>query len=123
MISDGVGRLLVLAAAVVLGAVVDLFCLLLLPARVGGHLVPLGPVLVLLGNTAIGTAAHRLNAGRLPAQVLLGLVVLLSAAAVVRGPGGDLIVTRDLEGMYLVFVVAACLGAAVPLLRRPRSPH
>lgn len=121
MIDDGIRRPVVVAVAVALGVVVDLFCLLLLPARVGGHLVPIGPLLVLLGNAVVGTTATRLIADRLPAQLLLGLAVLLSATAVVRGPGGDLLVTRDLEGMYLVFVVAACFGAAVPLLRR-REP-
>ncbi|GAC1445283.1 MAG: hypothetical protein NVSMB55_25500 [Mycobacteriales bacterium] len=120
MINNGVRRLLVLAAAVALAAVVDLFSLLLLPVRVGGHLVPAGPLLVLAGNAVLATAANRLTADRLPAQLLLGLAVLLSATAVVGGPGGDVIVTRDLEGMYLVFVVAACFGAVVPLLRRPR---
>jgi len=109
---------IVVAGVVAVGVVVDLFCLLLLPARAGGHLVPVGPLLVLLGNAVVGTAANRLSADRMPAQVLLGLAVVLSCAAVVRGPGGDLIVTRDLEGMYLVFVVAACFGAAAPLLRR-----
>lgn len=106
-----------LAVAVGLGVVVDLFCLLLLPARLGGHLVPVGPLLVLLGNAVIGTTANRLADDRMPAQVLIGIAIVLSCAGVVRGPGGDLIVTRDLEGMYLLFVIAACFGAAVPLLR------
>ena len=112
---------LVIAAVVLLGLVADLFCLLLLPVRVSGHLVPAGPLLVLLANGALSTAANRLAADRLPAQVLIGVAIVLSAGAVVRGPGGDLIVTRDLEGMYLVFVVAACFGAAVPLMRGARS--
>lgn len=109
----------VVAVAAVLGAVVDLFCLLLLPARVGGHLVPIGPLLVLLGNAVVSTAANRLAADRMPAQVLIGIAIVLSCAGVVRGPGGDLLVTRDLEGMFLAFVIAACFGAAVPLLRAP----
>lgn len=107
------------AATVVLGSVVDLFCLLLLPVRLGGHLAPVGPLLVLVGNAALATAASRLARDRLPAQVLIGVAILLAAAAVSRGPGGDVVVTRDLEGMYLVFVIAACVGAAFPLLRRP----
>lgn len=108
----------VTAAAAVLATGLDLFSLLLLPVRLGGHLVPAGPLLVFVGNALLGTAATGLSRSPLPAKVLLGLAVLLSAAAVARGPGGDLLVTRDLQGMYLVFVVAACLGAAVPLFRR-----
>lgn len=111
---------LVLVGTVVLGAGFDLFCLLLLPVRLSGHLVPAGPLLVLVGNALLASTANRLANDRIPAQVLLALAVVLSVMAVVRGPGGDLIVTRDLEGMYLVFVVAACLGPAVPLLRRSR---
>ncbi len=118
MIEKGSRLPVVVAGAVVLGAVIDLFALLLLPTRLGGHLVPIGPALVLLGNAGLATTANRIAADRLPAQVLLAVAILLSAVAVVRGPGGDLLVTRDLEGMYLVFVLAACFGAAVPLLRR-----
>ena len=113
-------RALLLAGTVALGLVLDLFALLLLPLRLGGHLVPAGPVVALVGNALLGTVANRLARERTPAQVLLGLVVVLSATAVARGPGGDVIVTRDLEGMYLVFVIAACLGAGAPLLRRTR---
>jgi hypothetical protein len=51
----------------------------------------------------------------------MGLALVLSGAASVRGPGGDLFVTRDLEGMYLLFVVAALLGAGLPLLRHRRE--
>jgi hypothetical protein len=110
----------VLAGTVAAGAVLDLYALLLLPLRVSGHLVPVGSLVALAGNAALGTAANRLAGERTPAQVLLGLVVILSAIAVARGPGGDVIVTRDLEGMYLVFVIAACFGAAAPLMRRSR---
>ena len=49
------------------------------------------------------------------------LSVVLSTLGAVRGPGGDVLVTRDLEGMYLLFVLGALLGAAVPLFR-PGSP-
>jgi hypothetical protein len=105
---------------VVVGFVLDLFCLLLLPVRLSGHLVPVAPLLVLVVNAVLATAANRLAAERIPAQVLLVLAILVSAGAAVRGPGGDLFVTRDLQGMYLLFVVAACLGAAVPLFRKPR---
>lgn len=112
---------LVLVAAVLVGVVLDLFCLLLLPFRLGGHLVPAGPLLVLVGNAALATAANRLSGDRRPAQLLLGVAIVLSAAAASRGPGGDLLVTRDLQGMYLLFVITACVGAAIPLLRRARS--
>ena len=110
----------VLAGTVVVGAVFDLFCLLLLPFRLGGHLVPLAPVLVLVMNAAVGAAANRLAADRAPAQALIAVALLLSALAVLKGPGGDVLVTANLEGMYLLFVVAACLGAGLPLLRRTR---
>ena len=112
----------VIAGAVLLGAVLDLFCLLLLPFRVGGHLVPLAPVLVLTLNAAVGAGANRLAADRAPAQALIAVALLLAALAVLRGPGGDVLVTADLEGMYLLFVIAACVGAGVPLFRRAR-PH
>jgi hypothetical protein len=105
---------------VLIGAVLDLFCLLLLPFRLGGHLVPLAPLLVLLINAALGAGANRLAADRAPSQALIATALLLSALAVLKGPGGDVLVTVDLEGMYLLFVVAACIGAGVPLFRRGR---
>lgn len=108
----------VVAAIVVAGAVLDLYCLLLLPLRLGGHLVPVGPVLVLIVNALLGWSANRIAADRLPSRVLLGVTILLAVLGATRGPGGDVLVTRDLEGMYLVFIVTACLGAAVPLFRR-----
>jgi hypothetical protein len=110
-------------ATLLLGAAANLFCLLLLPVRFGGHLVPVAPGLALVANAGLATAATRLARDRLPAQLLLGLAIVLAGAAVTRGPGGDVLVTRDLEGMYLLLVIAACLGAAVPLLRsRKPSP-
>ena len=105
---------------VLVGGLLDLFCLLLLPLRLGGHLVPVAPVLVLGVNAVLGGWLNRLAADRIPAQVLLGVTILLAAVAVLRGPGGDLLVTRDLEGMYLLFVVAALVGAGIPLFRRTR---
>jgi hypothetical protein len=109
---------LVAVATALVGAVLDLFCLLLLPARLAGHLVPASPLAVLLTNALLGTVGNRLAGARVPAQVLLGVGILLSVLAATRGPGGDLLVTRDLQGMYLLFVLGACLGAAVPLFRR-----
>jgi hypothetical protein len=105
---------------VVVGAVLDAFCLLLLPVRLAGHLIPAAPLLVLAANALVATAASRLAADRRPAQAMLAVVLLLSAVAVLRGPGGDLLVTRDLEGMYLLFVIGGLVGAAVPLFRRSR---
>lgn len=108
-------------ATVVVGTILDLFALLLLPFRINGHLVPLCAVLAFVFNALLGWSAVRLLGSRLPAQLLLGLVVVLSLAAASRGPGGDLFVTRDLQGMFLVYVIAAALGASVPLfVRRPR---
>jgi hypothetical protein len=109
---------LVIALVVVVGSVLDLFCLLLLPLRLGGHLVPVGPVLVLGLNAVLASLGNRLASDRLPAQVLMGVALVLSGGASVRGPGGDLFITRDLQGMWLLFVVTALLGAGVPLLRR-----
>lgn len=111
---------LVLGVVVVAGFVLELFCVLLLPFRVAGHLVPVGPVLVFGVNAAVATAGNRLAADRMPAQVLMGLSLVLAGTASVRGPGGDLLVTRDLEGMFLLFVLGALLGAGVPLFRRTR---
>ena len=110
-----VAVIVVVAAA---GVVVDLFALLLLPFRVGGHLVPLGPVIAFAGNAGLGWLGLRLLQSRAPAQVLLALAILLSLVAATRGPGGDLFVTRELQGMYLLYVVAAALGASVPLVVR-----
>jgi len=105
----------------VLGAVLDLFALLLLPFRVGGHLVPVGPALVLAANALLGWAALRLLGSRLPAQLLIALVVILSLVAAGRGPGGDLLVTRDLQTMFMLYAVAAAVGASIPLfVRRSR---
>jgi hypothetical protein len=112
---------MVVGAVIVVGAVFDLFCLLLLPFRLGGHLLPLAPVLVLALNAALGAAANWAATERTPARVLLGVAIVLSVAASFRGPGGDLLVTRDLQGMWLLFIVAACLGAGVPLFRKARS--
>jgi hypothetical protein len=106
---------------VLVGIVLDLFALLLLPFRVGGHLVPLGPVLAFVINAVLGTAGLRLLGSRRPAQALLALAILVSLAAAGRGPGGDLLVTRDLQGLYLLFIVGAALGASVPLFVR-RTP-
>lgn len=114
-------RGIVIAVVVLVGAVLDLFCLLLLPLRVAGHQAPLAPLLVLAVNALLGTAANRLAADQLPAQVLLGVAILVSAAAATRGPGGDVLVTADLQVLYLLFVLAACIGAGVPLLRRRKD--
>jgi hypothetical protein len=109
------------AMAVLLGLVLDLFALLLLPFRVHGHLVPVAPLLVFVINAALGVAGLRLLASRRVAQLLLAVAILLSLVAAGRGPGGDLVVTRDLQGRYLLFVICAALGASVPLfVRRPR---
>jgi hypothetical protein len=112
---------LVLAGVVVLGFLLDVFCLLLLPFRLGGHLVPLGPLLVLALNAGLAAGANRLARERAPAQVLLAVALVLSALAPLRGPGGDVVITRALQGMYLLFVITACIGAGVPLFRRARS--
>jgi hypothetical protein len=112
---------LVLAGVITIGAVLDLFCLLLLPFRVATHLVPLAPLLALALNAALASAANRLAADPAPAQALIAVALLLSALAVMKGPGGDVIVTADLSGMYLLFVVAACIGAGFPLFRRRRT--
>ena len=109
------------AVAVLVGTVLNLFALLLLPFRVGGHLVPAGPALAFVANAALGMAGLRLLGSRLPAQLLLALAILLSLAAAGRGPGGDLFVTRDLQGLYLLYVVSAALGACVPLFVRRRT--
>ena len=107
-------------ATVVVGGLLDLYALLLLPFRIGGHLVPVGVVLAFAVNAGLGWAGLRLLRSRLPAQLLLGLAIVLALVAAGRGPGGDLFVTRDLQGLYLVYVVAAALGASVPLfVRRP----
>jgi hypothetical protein len=103
------------------GFVLDLFALLLLPFRIGGHLVPLGPAVAFVVNAGLGFAALRLLGSRRPAQVLLLLAIVLSLAGASRGPGGDLFVTRDLQGLYLVYVVAAALGASAPLFVRART--
>jgi hypothetical protein len=110
----------VIAGVVVVGAVLDLFCLLMLPFRLGGHLVPLAPLLVLAVNAVVGAGANWLALDRAPAEALIAVALLLSALAVLKGPGGDVLVTADLTGMYLLFVVAACVGAGLPLFRRAR---
>jgi hypothetical protein len=111
----------VVAGVVFVGVILDVFCLLLLPFRVAGHLVPLAPLLVLALNAATAWGANRLAADRAPAQALIAVALLLSARAVLKGPGGDVIVTANLSGMYLLFVVAACVGAGIPLFRRGRA--
>ena len=113
-------RALVIGALLVAGAVLDLFCLLLLPVRLSGHLVPVAPALVFAVNAVLATVATKLSGDRLPARVLLAVAVVLSALGAARGPGGDVLVTRDLQGMYLLFVLGALLGAAVPLFRPTR---
>ncbi|MCA1712095.1 MAG: hypothetical protein LC789_10860 [Actinobacteria bacterium] len=107
-----------LLAVALVGIVLDLFTLLLLPFRIAGHLSPVGPVLALVANVLIGYGGNRLLQSRRPAQVLLALAIGVSLVAAGRGPGGDLFVTRDLQGLYLLYVVAAALGASVPLFFR-----
>ena len=46
-----------MVATVVAGTVLDLFALLLLPFRVGGHLVPVGPALDSILEAAAGRGA------------------------------------------------------------------
>ena len=107
-----------------IAAPLDLFALLLLPLRIDGHLIGLGPVLVFLVNAALGYLGLRILQSRLPAQLVLAVAIVLSTIAAGRGPGGDVLVTRGLQAVYLAFVVLAALGAAVPLfLPRPgREP-
>ena len=117
------GAALVVAVTLiaVIAALLDLFALLLLPLRVGGQLLPVGPVLVLVVNASLGYVGLRVLQSRLPAQVVLGVAVLVATSAAGRGPGGDLLDTRNLQTVYLAFVLLAAVGAAVPLfLRRPR---
>lgn len=98
-----------------IAALLDLFALLLLPLRIGGHLIGLGPVLVFAVNAALGYLGLRILQSRLPAQLVLAVAIVLSTIAAGRGPGGDVLVTRALQSVYLAFVVLAALGAAVPL--------
>lgn len=111
-----------IAVTVVLGVVIDVFTLLLLPLRVAGQPVPIAQVLVLLGNAALGYVAVAVLRSRAPAQALLVLALVLSVSGASSGPGGDLLVTRDLQLGYLAFVVAAALGAAWPLTARLTRP-
>ncbi len=110
-----------LVLTLALGVLVDGFTLLLLPWRVSGHAVPLAQVLALLGNAALGYVAGDVLRSRAPAKALVGLALVLSVAGASSGPGGDLVVTRDLQTGYLAYVVAAALGAALPLLSRRRT--
>ncbi|MDT7545907.1 MAG: hypothetical protein QOE99_2017 [Actinomycetota bacterium] len=108
----------VLGATLVVGLILDLFCLLFLPVRLGGHLIPFAPILVLIVNAVISRVATSYAHSRSPATVLMGVAILVAFGGASRGPGGDLLVTRDLEGMFFLFVLTACLGAALPLFRR-----
>ena len=120
--ATGAGLVGGIALTCLLGTVLDRFALLLLPLRVSGTLVPAGPILVLAANAGLGLAALRVLRSTLPAKVLLALTLLLSVSAASSGPGGDLFVTRDLQGMYLAYIVTATFGACVPLLvTRPRN--
>lgn len=116
----GVRLALGLAATGCAGLLLDLVTLLLLPVRVSGTLAPVAPVAVLVGNALLGVSAGRLLRSRTPATLLLALALLLSTVGASSGPGGDLLVTRDLQVVYLAYVVAATLGAALPLV--PRHP-
>ncbi len=107
-----------LVVTLLVGVVVDVLTLLLLPLRVGGHAVPAAQVLGLLGNAALGYVAAAVLRSRAPAKALLALALALSVVAASSGPGGDLLVTRDLQTGYLLYVVAVTLGAALPLLSR-----
>jgi len=98
------------------GGFVDLVTLLLLPQRVLGQPVPLAAFLVLIGNASIGLVAGWALRSTAPAKILLGLALLVSLGAASSGPGGDLLVTRDLQTAYLLYVVAATLGACLPLV-------
>jgi hypothetical protein len=112
----------VLVATFLVGSVLDLFCLLFLPVRLGGHLIPFAPALVLVVNAGLSRVATSYAQSRTPASILVGVAILVAAFAASRGPGGDLLVTRDLEGMFFLFVLTACVGAALPLFRRAPRP-
>ncbi len=105
-----------LLGTVLTGGFVDLVTLLLIPVRVHGQLLPVAAVLVLVGNASLGLVAGWALRSTAPAKVLVGLALLLSVTAASSGPGGDLLVTRELQGAYLVYVVAATLGACLPLV-------
>ena len=111
-----------LVATACAGLLIDLITLLLLPLRLNGTLAPVAPVAVLVGNALLGVVGGRLLRSRTPATVLVVLALLLSVLGASSGPGGDLLVTRDLQIVYLGYVVAATLGAALPLVpRRPKG--
>ena len=107
----------------VAGIVLDLFSLLLLPFRIGGHGTPVAALLVFGVNALLGWIGLRLLRSRRPAQLLLAIAIALSLVGAGRGPGGDLFVTRDLQGLYLLYVIGAALGASAPLFVRasPRA--
>lgn len=113
-------RVAVLAGVLLAGLLLDAYTLLLVPLRVHGQLLPVGGLLAGAANAALGRLAGRTLDSRLPAQLLAGLVLLVAIAAAGTGPGGDLLVTRDLQTAYLLYVVLALLGACLPLLR-PRG--
>ena len=98
------------------GGFVDLVTLLLLPQRVLGQQLPLAACLVLIGNASVGLVAGWALRSTAPAKVLVGLALLVSLVGAGSGPGGDLLVTRDLQGAYLLYVAAATLGACLPLV-------
>jgi hypothetical protein len=111
-----------IALTVLIAVILNLFTLLLLPFRVGGHLVPLSAVLAFVVNAALGSMAIRLLRSRLPGQLVLATAIGVSVVVLGRGPGGDLLVTQDLQTMYLLFVLGAALGASVPLFVRAWQP-
>lgn len=114
-------RVAVLTGVLLAGLLLDAYTLLLVPLRVHGQLLPVAGLLAGAANAALGRLAGRALASRLPAQLLAGLVLVVAIAGAGTGPGGDLLVTRDLQTAYLLYVVLALLGACLPLLRPRRG--
>jgi hypothetical protein len=114
-------------------ALVEVFWL---PLRIAGVLVPLSTAAAVAGNLLLPAAAHRLSGSRVVGLLPVLVWGVVAAAATIRRPEGDLVLTGGggLGTTNLLFLLLGGSAAAVavarllaaprraPLSRAPRDP-
>lgn len=109
------GGVLVAVAAVIL-AVGECFYVNL---RIGSTPVPLAQIVAIVANLALPWAAYRLTGHRGAAVIpalIWGIVAIVLAA---RGPGGDVVVPGNWQGIFLLLGGAAAAVISIVVLVQP----
>lgn len=122
-----VSRVATFLVLVVIGAELALFggFLALAAPRLHGIPIPIGPLIGLVGNFAVGLWAVRLTGGRAAIGALtIGWVVCVIPLGTTR-PAGDLVITNDVKGLAFLLLgsLAWAAAAVVSVVRRgDRAP-